>query len=407
MRKLYAMAAAVACLIGAAAANAEQPTLTLGVLEDYSGLYADATGEGSTVATRMAIEDSGLLAKGWKIKVITADHLNKPDVGVNIARKWIDEDKVDAIVGLGSSGVALAVNQLIHSKNNVALIASAGTSDLTGAACTANTVQWTYDTYALANSTGTAMTKAGGKTWFFITADYAFGLALERDTTAAVEKAGGKVLGHVRHPLSSSDFSSFLLQAQASGADVIGFANAGSDATNSIKQAAEFGLTRSGQKIASLLMFLPDVKALGTQSGQGLSLTETFYWDLNDATRAFSARFAKRMKNHAVPSMPQAGVYGVTLHYLKAAAALKGDVKDGAKVVAKMKEIPTDDPLFGKGRIRIDGRYTPPAYLFRVKTPAESKGPWDLYNLVDTIPGERAFRPLTEGGCPLMKAAGR
>jgi len=402
MRQLFAMAAAAASLIVVTAASAEQRTLTLGVLEDYSGLYADATGEGSTVATQMAVEDSGLVAKGWKINVITADHLNKPDIGVNIARKWIDEDKVDAIVGLGSSGVALAVNQLIHAKNNVALIASAGTSDLTGTACTANTVQWTYDTYALANSTGTAMTKAGGKTWFFITADYAFGLALERDTTAAVERAGGKVLGHVRHPLSSSDFASFLLQAQASGAEVIGFANAGSDATNSIKQAAEFGLTRSGQKIASLLMFLPDVKALGTQAGQGLSLTETFYWDLNDATRAFSARFAKRRKNGAVPSMPQAGVYGVTLHYLKAAVALDGDVKDGAKVVAKMKELPTDDPLFGQGKIRIDGRYTPPAYLFRVKTPAESKGPWDLYNLVDTIPGERAFRPLNEGGCPLV-----
>ena len=267
MRQLFALAAASIMLAGAA--NAQQPTLTLGVLEDYSGLYADATGEGSAVATQMAVEDSGLPAKGWKINIVAADHLNKPDVGVNIARKWIDEDKVDAIVGLGSSGVALAVNQLVHSKNNVALIASAGTSDLTGKACTANTVQWTYDTYALANSTGTAMTKAGGKTWFFITADYAFGLALERDTTAAVEKAGGKVIGHVRHPLSSSDFSSFLLQAQASGAEVVGFANAGSDATNSIKQAAEFGLTRSGQKVASLLMFLPDVKALGTQARAG------------------------------------------------------------------------------------------------------------------------------------------
>jgi branched-chain amino acid transport system substrate-binding protein len=400
MRQLFALAAA--SIILASTARAEQPTLTLGVLEDFSGLYADATGEGSTVATQMAVEDSGLLAKGWKINVVSADHLNKPDVGVNIARKWIDEDKVDAIVGLGSSGVALAVNQLIHSKNNVALIASAGTSDLTGKACTANTIQWTYDTYALANSTGTAMTKAGGKTWFLITADYAFGLALERDTTAAVEKAGGKVVGHVRHPLSSSDFSSFLLQAQASGAEVVGFANAGSDATNSIKQAAEFGLTRSGQKIASLLMFLPDVKALGTQAGQGLRNTETFYWDLNDATRAFSTRFVKRMKNGAVPSMPQAGVYGVTLHYLKAAAALNGEVKDGAKVVAKMKELPTEDPLFGKGKIRIDGRYTPPAYLFRVKTPAESKSPWDLYELVDTIPGDRAFRPLSEGNCPLV-----
>jgi branched-chain amino acid transport system substrate-binding protein len=375
MRQLFAMAAVAASLVFATPAGAEQPTLTLGVLEDYSGLYADATGEGSTVATQMAIEDSGLAAKGWKIKVLTADHLNKPDVGVNIARKWIDEDKVDAIVGLGSSGVALAVNQLIHAKNNVALIASAGTSDLTGTACTANTIHWTYDTYALANSTGTAMTKAGGKSWFFITADYAFGLALERDTTAAVEKAGGKVLGHVRHPLSSSDFSSFLLQAQASGAEVIGFANAGSDATNSIKQAAEFGLTRSGQKIASLLMFLPDVKALGTQAGQGLSLTETFYWDLNDATRAFTARFTKRMKNGAVPSMPQAGVYGVTLHYLKTAAALNGDVRDGAKVVAKMKELPTDDRCSEKARSGPTGATRLPPICSASKLPRHRKGP--------------------------------
>lgn len=396
------LAAGIGAILMTCAAGAESRTLTLAVLEDYSGLYADATGAGSTLATQMAVEDSGLLDKGWKINVIAADHQNKPDIGTNIARKWIDEDKVDAIVGLGSSGVALAVNQLIHTKNNVALVASAGTSDLTGTACTANTIHWTYDTYALANSTGAAVTKAGGDTWFFITADYAFGLALERDTTAAVEKAGGKVLGRVRHPLNSSDFSSFLLQAQASGAKVVGFANAGSDATNSIKQAAEFGLTRSGQKIASLLMFLPDVRALGLQAGQGLSLTETFYWDLNDATRAFSARFSKRMKNGAVPTMPQAGVYAVTLHYLKTAVALNGDVKDGAKVVAKMKEIPADDPLFGKGRIRIDGRYTPPAYLFRAKTPAESNGPWDLYNLVNTIPGDKAFRPLNEGGCSLV-----
>ena len=320
------------------AAEAQTRTVTLGVLEDNSGLYADATGAGSTLAAQMAAEDLGLKEKGWKINVVSADHQNKPDIGTNIARKWIDEDKVDAIVGLGSSGVALAVNQLAHAKNNVALVASGGTSDLTGTACTANTVHWTYDTYALANSTGTAITKAGGDTWFFITADYAFGLALERDTTAAVEKAGGKVIGRVRHPLNSSDFSSFLLQAQASGAKIIGFANAGSDVTNSIKQAAEFGLTKSGQKIAALLMFLPDVRALGLPAGQGLNLTETFYWDLNDATRTFSARFAKRMKNGAVPTMPQAGVYAVTLHYLKAAVALDGQVKDGAKVVAKMKK---------------------------------------------------------------------
>lgn len=389
-------------LLATQAALAQTKAVKFGVLEDQSGLYADATGAGSTLAAQMAVEDSGLAGKGWKIEVVAADHQNKPDIGVSIARKWIDEDKVDAIVGLGNSGVALAVNQLVKSKNKVALISGGGTSDLTGVACTLNTIHWTYDTYALANSTGTAITKAGGNSWFFITADYAFGSALERDTTAAVEKAGGKVIGHVRHPLNSSDFSSYLLQAQSSGAKVIGFANAGGDATNAIKQAAEFGLAKSGQKIAALLMFLPDVRALGLEAGQGLNLTETFYWDLNDATRAFSARFAARMKNGAVPTMPQAGVYAAVLHYLKAAVALDGDVGDGAKVVARMKDIPTDDPLFGKGKIRIDGRNLPPAYLFEVKSPAESKGTWDLYKLVATVPGEQAFRPLNEGGCALV-----
>lgn len=393
----------VACAVGfgATGAGAQTRAIKIGVLEDQSGLYADATGAGSTLAAQMAVEDSGLAAKGWKIEIVAADHQNKPDLGVNIARKWVDEDGVDAITGLGSSGVALAVNQLMKAKNKVALVASGGTSDLTGSACTPNTIHWTYDTYALANSTGTAITKAGGDSWFFITADYAFGAALERDTTAAVEKAGGKVIGHVRHPLNTSDFSSYLLQAQSSGAKVIGFANAGGDATNAIKQAAEFGLTRSGQKIAALLMFLPDVRALGLEAGQGLNLTETFYWDLNDDTRAFSARFAQRMKNAAVPTMPQAGVYAVVLHYLKAVVALNGDVKDGAKVVAKMKEIPTDDKLFGKGKIRVDGRNLPPAYLFQVKSRSESKGPWDLYKVLASTPGEQAFRALSEGGCAL------
>lgn len=390
------------CALVSGHAGAGDTSIRIGVLEDQSGLYADATGAGSTLAAQMAVEDSGLLQKGWKIDVIAADHQNKPDIGVTIARKWIDEDSVDTIAGLGNSGVALAVNQLAKTKNKVALIASGGTSDLTGVACTPNTIHWAYDTYALANSTGAAMTKGGGDTWFFVTADYAFGAALERDTTQAVERAGGKIVGRVRHPLNTADFSSFLLQAQSSGAKVIGFANAGGDATNSIKQAAEFGLTRSGQKIAALLMFIPDVRALGLQVAQGLNLTATFYWDLNPGTRAFSERFVKRMKNGAVPSMPQAGVYASVLHYLKAAAALNGDVKDGAAVVAKMKDIPTDDPLFGKGRIRIDGRNLPPAYLFEVKSPAESKSAWDLYKLKATIPGEQAFRPLGEGNCPLV-----
>ncbi|HZP76086.1 MAG TPA: ABC transporter substrate-binding protein [Pseudolabrys sp.] len=384
-------------------ALAQSKTITIGVLEDQSGVYADATGAGSVLATQMAVEDSGLEKKGWKINVISADHQNKADLAANIARKWFDVEKADVIVGLGNSSVALAVHQIARDMNKVAVVTSGATSDLTGKACSPNTVHWTYDTYALAKSTGTAMTKNAGDTWFFIAADYAFGAALQRDTTAAVEKAGGKVLGGVRHPLNSSDFSSYLLQAQTSGAKVVGFANAGADATNSIKQAAEFGMAKSKQKLAALLMFLPDVRALGLPVAQGLNLTETFYWDLNEATRAFSGRFAARMKNGAVPTMPQAGTYAGTLHYLKAAAALNGDVADGAKVVAKMKEIPKDDPLFGKGRIRVDGRAIHPVYLFQVKSPAESKGPWDLYKLVATVPGDEGFRPLAEGGCPLVK----
>ncbi|MGI8526289.1 MAG: ABC transporter substrate-binding protein [Pseudolabrys sp.] len=396
------MLVALSLLAVSDVALAQNRTITIGVLEDNSGLYADATGAGSTLAANMAVEDSGLTKKGWTVRVIAADHQNKADIGAGIARKWIDVDKADAIVGLGNSAVALAVNQVAREKNKVAVVSSGGSSDLTGKACSPNTVHWTYDTYALAKSTGQALTQAGGKSWFFITADYAFGAALERDTTEAVVKAGGKVLGGVRHPLNSSDFSSFLLQAQASKADVVAFADAGSDATNAIKQAAEFGLTKSKQKIAALLMFLPDVKALGLQVAQGLNLTATFYWDLNDKTRAFSARFAKRMKDGAVPSMPQAGTYAGTLHYLKAAEALNGEVSDGKAVVAKMKTIPKDDPLFGKGEIRADGRAIHPVYLFQVKTPQESKAPWDLYKLVSTTPGDQGFRPLHEGGCPLV-----
>jgi len=378
-------------------------TITIGVLEDQSGLYADATGAGSNLAVQMAVEDSNLLQKGWTVKVMSADHQNKAELGASIARRWFDVDKVDAIVGLGSSSVALAVNEVARQMNKVAVVSSGGTSDLTGQACSPNTVHWTYDTYALANSTGAAVTKAGGDTWFFVAADYAFGAALERDTTAAVKRAGGRVIGSVRHPLSTADFSSYILQAQSSGAKVVGFANAGSDAINAIKQASEFGLTSRGQKVAALLMFLTDVHAVGLPVAQGLNLTATFYWDLNDQTRAFSARFAKRMKNGAVPTMPQAGTYAGTLHYLKAAEALDGELSDGGKVVAKMKELPKDDPLFGKGRIRVDGRAVHPVHLFQVKTPAESKGEWDLYRLVETIPGDQGFRPLEEGGCPLVK----
>jgi branched-chain amino acid transport system substrate-binding protein len=384
-------------------AFAADKVVKIGVLNDMSGLYADLAGPGSVIAAQMAVEDSGLTKKGWKIDVISADHQNKPDVGVNIARQWIDVDKVDVISDVPTSSVALAVSNVVKEKNSILLDSGAGSSDLTNSHCSPNTIHWTYDTYTLAHGTGTALTKAGGKTWFFLTADYAFGAALERDTTAAVEAAGGKVVGSVKHPLNTADFSSFLLQAQASKANVIGLANAGGDTVNAIKQAAEFGITKGGQKLASLLMFISDVHSLGLQTAQGLNLTETFYWDTNDGTRAFSKRFQERMKSHAMPTMVQAGVYSSLMHYFKALEALGGNPHDGAKVVAKMESMPTDDPLFGKGSIEPNGRALHPAYLYEVKSPAESKGPWDYYKLVATIPANEAFTPLDKSTCPLLK----
>jgi branched-chain amino acid transport system substrate-binding protein len=390
-------------LMAAGAASAQDKVVKIGSLSDQSGLYADLGGPGSTLAAQMAVEDSGLVAKGWKIDVIAGDHQNKPDVGANIARQWFDIDKVDVIVDVPNSGVALAVNNIVKEKNGVFLNSGAGTSDLTNAQCTPNTVHWAYDTYTLAHGTGTALTKAGGDTWFFVTADYAFGAALERDTTAAVQGLGGKVLGGVKAPLSTSDFSSFLLQAQSSKAKIIGLANAGADTTNSIKQAAEFGITQSGQKLAALLLFITDVHSIGLDVAKGLNFTETYYWDLNDGTRAFAKRFQERAKNHAMPTMVQAGVYASLIHYFKALEALGGNPHDGAKVVAKMKEMPTDDPLFGKGEIEPNGRTIHPAYLFEVKQPSESKGPWDYYKLVATIPASEAFTPLDKSTCPLLK----
>jgi branched-chain amino acid transport system substrate-binding protein len=396
---------AVLALASAAVAPAlaDDKIVKIGVLTDLSSLYADDTGLGSVLATEMAVEDSGLTAKGWKIDVISGDHQNKPDIGAGLARKWFDEDKVDMVADVPNSGVGLAVNNVVKEKNGVYLNSAAATSDLTGKACTPNTVHWTYDTYMLAHGTGQAVVKAGGDSWFFLTADYAFGKALQRDTTAVVEANGGKVLGSVNVPLNTPDFSSFLLQAQASKAKVIGLANAGGDTINSVKQAHEFGIVAGGQKVAALLLFVADVNALGLDVAQGLEFTESFYWDLNDGTRAFSKRFSERMKNHAMPTMNQAGDYAGTLHYLKALEAMGGNPHDGAKVVAKMKEMPTDDPLFGKGVVRADGRVTHNAYLFEVKSPAESKYPWDYYKLVATIPPDQAFRSLSESECPLVK----
>jgi len=394
------MAAAVSLAFGAAQAQISDGVIKIGVMNDQSGTYADLAGPGSVVAARMAIEDFGAARKGMKVEVLVGDHQNKPDVGSGIARQWYDVDKVDMIMDVPTSSVVLAVNQITKEKNKAMIVSTGATSDLSGKACTPNSIHWTYDTWALANGTASAIVKTGGKNWFFLTADYAFGHALERDAEAVVVKNGGKVLGKVRHPFPSADFSSFLLQAQASKAQIIGLANAGADTTNAIKQGAEFGIVKGGQQFAGLLVFLTDVHALGLEKAQGLLLTEAFYWDRTPETRAWSERFAKLHKG-AMPTMAQAGVYSATLHYLKAVEAIKSD--DGTKVIAQMKKMPTDDPLFGKGSIRADGRKLHPALLVEVKKPAESKGPWDLYKIRTTLPAEQAFRPMSEGDCPLVK----
>ena len=401
MKKISCLAMLAAALMcGTAQAQLSDGVVKIGVMNDMSGTYADLSGQGSVIAAQMAVEDFGAAAKGLKVEIVGADHQNKPDIGSNVVRQWIDRDQVDVIVDVPTSSVALAVNEIVREKNKVFLISGAAASNLTGDKCSPNTVHWTYDTWSLANGTGNAIVKTGGKNWFFLTADYAFGHALERDTSAVVEKNGGKVVGKVRHPFPANDFSSFLLQAQSSKAQIIGLANAGADTTNAIKQAAEFGIVKGGQSLAALLIFLTDIKALGLPTAQGLVFTEAWYWDMNDANRAFAKKFAERNKG-IHPSMVHAGVYSAVTHYLKAVSDLKADA-DGKAVVAKMKSMPTDDPLFGKGTIRADGRKIHPMYLFEVKKPAESKGPWDLYKLRATIPAEEAFRPLKEGGCPLV-----
>ncbi len=396
------LAISAVCLATASAqAQISDGTIKIGVLNDQSGTYADMAGPGSVWAARKAVEDFGASAKGLKVEILFADHQNKPDIASNIARKWLDVDKVDAIVDLPTSSTALAVNQIVKDKNKVMLVSTGGTTDLTGKACSPNTIHWTYDTYALANGTGKAVVQTGGDTWFFLTADYAFGHALERDTTAVVEKSGGKVLGKVRHPFPGQDFSSFLLQAQQSKAKIIGLANAGADTVNSVKQAAEFGIVKGGQNLAGLLIFITDVHALGLEAAQGLVLTEAWYWDMNDTNRAFAKEFAGANAGK-YPTMNHAGVYSSVIHYLKSVEALKSDA-DGAAVIAKMKATPTEDKLFGKGTIREDGRHLHDMYLFQVKSPAESKAPWDYYKLRATIPAAEAFRPLADGGCYLVK----
>jgi branched-chain amino acid transport system substrate-binding protein len=400
-RNLLSFAVAASCaLAGTAQAQISDGIVKIGVLNDMTGLYSDITGQGSLTAAKMAVEDYIKASKSsLKVEVVGADHQNKPDVGSNVARQWYDTEKVDMIADVPTSSVGLAIAKISSDKGKLHVNSGSATADLTGKACNANTIHWVYDTWMLANGTGKAIVKNGGDTWFFLTADYAFGHALERDTEEVVIKNGGKVIGKVRTPFPTQDFSSFLLQAQASKAKIIGLANAGGDTTNSIKQAFEFGITKGGQNLAGMLVFLPDIHALGLEKAQGLMLTETFYWDLNDQTRAWSKRFAAA-NSGKYPSMVQAGVYSSVIHYLKAVDAAKTD--DGTKVAAKMKELPTDDILFGKGTVRADGRKIQPAYLFQVKKPSESKGPYDYYKLIATIPANEAFRPMSDGDCPLV-----
>jgi len=398
MRKVIVLASAL--MSSTAYAQYTDGIIKIGVLTDMSSLYADITGPGSVAAAKLAVEDFGAAARGIKVEVIGGDHQNKPDVGSNITSTWFDIDKVDVILDVPNSGVALAVSEIARQKNKLFLATGPATSDLTGPKCNANTIHWIYDTWALANGTGKAVVKSGGDSWFFLTSDYTFGYALERDTAAVVEANGGKVLGKVRHPINNNDFSSFQLQAQASKAKVIGLANAGGDTINSIKQAAEFGIVKGGQSIAGLLVWASDVAALGLPTAQGLVLTEAWYWDMNDANRSWTKRWQVERPGK-IPTSNHAGVYSAVLHYLKAVEALKSGA-DGRAVAAKMKEMPTDDRLLAKGTIRADGRKMHDMYLFEVKKPAESKYPGDFYKTRAIIPAEEAFRPLKEGGCPLV-----
>ena len=381
----------------------------LGVLNDGSGPYSDLSGRKSVIAAELAVEDfSASLPSGQapiRVEIFYADHQNKADIGAEIVRRWVDTEHVDAVVDVPNTSVALAVNEIMRARDRVFLGSSVASSDLTGPKCAPTTVQWTFDTWALAHATASTVVKRGGGSWFFLTADYAFGQALERDASAVVQASGGKVMGSVRHPLGTSDFSSFLLQAQASGAQVIGLANAGGDAVTAIKQAREFGILRDGRSLAGLLVFLSDVHSLGLESAQGLLLTEAYYWDLNDATRRWSRRFAER-SGGTMPTMNHAGVYSSVLAWLNALAATDPDA-GGTRIVDRMKSNPIDDPLFGPVTIRADGRAVHDMFLFEVKAPTESVGPWDYYKLVSRIPAEQAFRPMAEGGCPLVNSSAK
>jgi len=395
---LVIAAVLIALFSGPAAGLAAEAAVKIGILNDQSSLYADETGKGSVVAAQMAAEDAGPVL-GKKVEVIFADHQNKADLGSSIARQWYDVDGVDVIADAGPSSIALAVEEVSREKKKLVLFSGPASSDITGSHCSPYAAHWTYDTYALAHGTGATVVKQGGDTWFFITADYAFGYALERDTSDVIKAANGKILGDVKVPLNTADFSSFLLKAQGSKAKIIGLANAGGDTMNSIKQGAEFGIAQGGQKFAALLMFISDVHSLGLQAAQGLQFTSAFYWDMNDQTRAWSKRYFERM--HSMPTMNHAGVYSAVQHYLEAVKVL--GTKDPDKVMAKMRATPINDFMTRNGTLRIDGRVVRDMYLLQVKKPEESKYPWDYLKVLDTIPGDKAFRPLNEGGCPLIK----
>ncbi len=404
-RRTMLGSAAMAALLGATKSRAQLPTLRIGVLTDLSGPYADIAGPTSVACVRQAIEDFGVAGKGFNVEVISGDHQNKADVGSNLARQWFDRDGVDMITDVPNSSVALAVAQVAKEKNKAYVNSSMGVEFTASAQCNANTIQWTYDVYMVSKLTGGALVKAGGDSWFFITADYAFGQALEQTATSFIEQNGGKVLGRVAYPFpGTTDYSSFLVQAKSSGARVLGLANAGGDTINAIKQAYEFGLPRGGMRLAAMLIFISDVHALGLEVAQGLTLSNSYYWDLNDRTRAFNQRVRSKTPNNW-PGMLHAGCYAGSLHYLKAAAdmGIAAAKADGGAAIARMKAMPTDDDCFGVGSIRPDGRKLHPGYLFEVKKPSESKGPWDYYRLLASTPGSEAFRPLGAGSCPLAR----
>ena len=398
MKKTGFLLTSFAALLTAASASAQDIPVKIGVLTDLSGVYADASGPGSVFAAELAVEDFTRQSPGLNVEVISADHQNKGDVASSIARRWLDDD-VNAIVDIAASSTAVAVHELLRDSNALALFSSAASSGLTGEDCSPHSVHWTYDTWMLAHGTGRAVLEAGGDSWFFIAPDYTFGHTLVEQTSAVVQENGGEVLGSVSHPFPGQDFSSFILQAQASGAKVIGLANSGQDMINAVRQAREFGVTQGGQSIAAIMLNIHDVHSLGLEASQGLLFASVFDWNLNEGTREWSARFEEKMGTK--PSMMQAGVYSAVLHYLKSVEAT--GTTDADTVVTNMKDTPTDDPLFGKGRIRADGRKIHDAYLFKVKEPSASEGPWDYFEVVSTIPADLAFRPIEDGGCPLAQ----